>query len=97
LSETAGLAQPSLSHGERGTGAPSLDRIAQIAEVLGCRLTDLISGAGTGAADGAMRIHQKLSTLAPARQESPERLIDEAISMVCSTAVSRRRSHGMEA
>ncbi|WP_260858415.1 helix-turn-helix domain-containing protein [Paraburkholderia sp. BCC1885] len=97
FSEAAGLAQASLSHIERGTVAPSLERIAQFAGILGCRLTDLIDEAATGPADRAMRIHKKLAALTPAQQESLERMIDEAISMVQDTAESRRRTPGLEA
>ncbi|SMG00084.1 helix-turn-helix domain-containing protein [Burkholderia singularis] len=91
LSEAGGLAQASLSQIERGIVLPSLDRLAQLAELLDCRLADLVSEGGTGALDRATRIHEKLSALTPTQQEALERLLDEAIIMVTDTRAAARR------
>lgn len=91
LSEAAGLAQASLSHIERGVVSPSLDRLAQLSDILGCRLVDLLSETGTGPADRAMRIHDKLSLLTALQQEALERLLDEAIILVTDTRPGAKR------
>ncbi|AOJ91389.1 helix-turn-helix domain-containing protein [Burkholderia cepacia] len=91
LSEAAGIAQASLSHIERGQVLPSLDRLAQLAALLHCRLADLLAEAGTTPGDRATRIHEKLSALAPAQQEALERLLDEAIKLVTNSRAEPRR------
>ncbi|WP_260858416.1 helix-turn-helix domain-containing protein [Paraburkholderia sp. BCC1885] len=85
LSEAAGLAQASLSHIERGVSAPSLERLSQLATLLGCRLVDFFGEAGTAPADRAVRIHEKLLALTAVQQDALERLLDEAITMVTET------------
>ncbi|CBW77251.1 Transcriptional regulator, Cro/CI family (plasmid) [Mycetohabitans rhizoxinica HKI 454] len=91
LSEAAGLAQASLSQIERGRVLPGLDRLAQLAQLLDCRLVDLVAEGGTGALDCAMRMHAKLAALSPTQQEALEHLLDEAIVMVTGTRTAARR------
>ncbi|PLZ01758.1 transcriptional regulator [Burkholderia sp. WAC0059] len=91
LSEAAGLTQASLSHIERGIVAPSLERLAQLAELLDCSLGELLSEVATGPTDRAMRIHEKLASLTAAQQESLERLIDDAIAMISDPRPSPRK------
>ncbi|MDN4574798.1 transcriptional regulator [Pandoraea cepalis] len=85
LSELIQIEQSSLSRIERGTLIPSLERLAGIADNLQCRLADLLSTAGVSSHDRASRVHEKLSSLAPAQQEIVERLIDDALALVETT------------
>ncbi|MDR5646434.1 helix-turn-helix domain-containing protein [Burkholderia cenocepacia] len=91
LSEAAGLAQASLSHIERGVTSPSIERLAQLAGILECRLSDFLSETGTGPADRATRIHQKLSGLSPMQQDALERLMDEAVALAMNTRPTVKR------
>ncbi|PQV44113.1 transcriptional regulator [Paraburkholderia steynii] len=91
LSETAGLAQASLSHIERGVTSPSIERLAQLAGILECRLSDFLGETGTGPADRASRIHQKLSGLSPIQQDALERLMDEAIALATNARPAAKR------
>ncbi|MDR8398451.1 helix-turn-helix domain-containing protein [Paraburkholderia sp. USG1] len=91
LSEAAGLAQASLSHIERGVTSPSIERMAQLAGILECRLSDFLGEAGTGPADRAVRIHQKLSGLTPMQQDALERLMDEAIVLAINARPALKR------
>lgn len=90
LSEAAGLAQASLSHIERGVTSPSIERLSQLAGILECRLSDFLGETGTGPADRATRIHQKLSGLSPIQQDALERLMDEAITLATNATTKRR-------
>ncbi len=91
LSEAAGLAQASSSQMERGRALPGLDRLAQLAQLLDCRLVDWVAEGGTGALDCAMRMHAKLAALSPSQQEALEHLLDEAIAMMTGTRSAARR------
>lgn len=91
LSEAAGLAQASLSHIERGVTSPSLERLAQLAGILECRLSDFLGETATGPADRAMRIHQKLSALSPVQQDALEHLMDEAIALTTNVRTAGKR------
>ncbi|WP_258002309.1 helix-turn-helix domain-containing protein [Burkholderia sp. WAC0059] len=94
LSEAVGIAQSSLSHIERGLVTPSLERLAGIAEQLGCRLVDLLAESGNGAADRAARIHAKLSALEPEQQAAVETLVDTAMALAAPSAARRRSRKG---
>lgn len=91
LSELIEIEQSSLSRMERGTLVPNLERLAGIAEVLGCRLADLMGASGTGALDRAIRIQERLSKLSPAQQEAFEKLINDAFALV-EVAPKKRRT-----
>lgn len=90
LSEAAGIAQASLSHIERGVVLPSLQRLAQLAELLDCRLVDLLAESGSGTADRAARIHAKLATLDPDQQAAVEQIVDTAVTLAGPSSARRR-------
>lgn len=89
LSEQADITQATLSNIERGAVMPGLDRLAQIAELLDCRLADLFTETGTAPMDRAVRICQKISRLNPAQQEALERMIDDAVAIADHAAPSK--------
>ncbi|WP_279611826.1 MULTISPECIES: helix-turn-helix domain-containing protein [Burkholderia] len=89
LSEQADITQATLSNIERGAVMPGLDRLAQIAELLNCRLADLFTETGTAPMDRAIRICQKISRLNPAQQEALERMIDDAVAIADHAAPSK--------
>lgn len=91
FSEAAGLAQASISQIERGVALPSLVRLDQLAELLGCRMAELIEDGGAGPCDRAARIHAKLARLTASQQEALESLLDEAIAVVTDTRQAARR------
>ncbi|APA86508.2 helix-turn-helix domain-containing protein [Paraburkholderia sprentiae WSM5005] len=81
LADLLQIEQPVLSRIERGS-MPSLERLAAIAEVLECRVVDLLGVSATGSIDRAMRIHDRLAKLSPDQQEAFEKMMDNAFTLV---------------
>lgn len=62
--------------------ARKLARLSPLAALPDCRLVDFFVVGGTGPAERAVRIQDKLAALTPLQQEALGRLVDEVVAMV---------------
>lgn len=63
LAEALGIGYEAVSRMERGVVIPTVDRLIEIAEIVGCPVTELLNQSSSRPTDEVVHLHQLLSSL----------------------------------
>ncbi|WP_228411729.1 helix-turn-helix domain-containing protein [Entomomonas moraniae] len=69
LAEALGIGYEAVSRMERGVVIPTVDRLIEIAEIVGCPVTELLSQTSPRPSDEVVYLHQLLSSLSSANKQ----------------------------